>query len=157
MLRLHSCTQGVLYLVIHNHHLGVDIDLEAPMLLSLLVGGACSRVLRRGGLPIPVSLLVTCKTKHNVQQTKKYLSVHLARMVCYHMNRWCKRKPQEICCCARPCSSPSESHECRSTDAEPPPPHPPSRSPPLTSPHVPLSPKLAPTLSVPTQMRSLSS
>jgi len=65
MLTLHICTWRVLYLVVHNHHLGVHIDLEAPMLLSLLIGGACSRVLRRGGLTIPVSLFVTYKTKHD--------------------------------------------------------------------------------------------
>ena len=75
VLRVHSCTQRVLYLVVHNHHLGVHIDLEAPMLLSLLIGGACSRVLRRGGLPIPVSLFVACNTKRDVQQTENHLTV----------------------------------------------------------------------------------
>ena len=29
-----------MYLVIHNHHFGVDIDLEAAVLLGGLIGGA---------------------------------------------------------------------------------------------------------------------
>lgn len=50
------------YLIIHDHELGVDIDLEAPMLLSSLVGAAGRGGEIRGGLPIPVRLFVACAT-----------------------------------------------------------------------------------------------
>lgn len=48
-------------LIINNKHLGVDIDLEASVLLGCLVGGPTGGLLLGGRLTIPVRLLVTCK------------------------------------------------------------------------------------------------
>lgn len=50
------------YLIIHDHELGVDIDLEAPVLLSGLVGAASRGGGSVGGLPIPVCFFVACAT-----------------------------------------------------------------------------------------------
>ena len=56
----HNCARTS-HLIIYNHHLGVHIDLEAPVLLCRLVGGACWRALGRLILPLLLSLSVACR------------------------------------------------------------------------------------------------
>lgn len=51
---------AAVYLIVHNHELGVDIDLEAPVLLSTLVGAASRGGGRGLGLPFPKRLLIAC-------------------------------------------------------------------------------------------------
>lgn len=59
-LSVHEDNWAAVYLVVHNHELGVDIDLEAPVLLSTLVGAASRGGGRGLGLPFPKRLLIAC-------------------------------------------------------------------------------------------------
>ena len=48
------------YLIVYDHKLGVDIDLKAPVLLSILIRATGRGGDRRFGLPIPKHLFVAC-------------------------------------------------------------------------------------------------
>ena len=54
------------YLIVHNHELGVDIDLEPPVLLGSLIGAVSWGFVRGDILPLLVLLFVTCSTSSEV-------------------------------------------------------------------------------------------
>ena len=67
----HKIQQWEKYLVIYDHKLGVDVDLEAPVLLGILIGTACRRVRLWAILTLLICLSVTCinnqpSAHHNV-------------------------------------------------------------------------------------------